>query len=173
MPVTALPVTALPVTALAETLVSPQEVQVLVNSLKYVIGLPSSNEPLRIMALYNPAKSESKAEAETFVKQLATSKIAKGRHLTAMIGTLKDAESTKVPLLFVPKGFSAHYAEISKIAETNHLFPLTTDKECVVAKACILSFSVGESIEIFLSESALKTSGFDVDAAFRFMARPI
>lgn len=164
---------SMPMLALAEPSVSSQEVQVMANALKYVIGLPPANEPLKILALYDPAKSESKAEAEAFLQQISASKIVKDRRLNLVTGTLQDVVSAKAPLLFVPKGFSAHYEEIAKLAKNNRLFPITTDKNCVVAKACPLSFSVGESVEIFLSEGALDASGFDIDAAFRLMARPI
>ena len=164
---------SMPVSTHAESTVSPQEVQVMVNTLKYIVGLPPADKPLQILALYDASLPDSKAQAEAFVQQVSVNKTAKARHVVARISTLQDGASGAAPLVFIPTGFSAHYKEVAELAKNKHVFPITTDKDCVAAKACALSFSVGDSIEIFLSEDALKTSGFDVDAAFRFMARPI
>ena len=152
---------------------SAQEVQVIVNALKYVTGLPDKSETRHILALYDPAIPESKTQAESFVKQLSLNKNAKTLKITAATGTLQDAQSINAALLYIPSGFSVHYKNVSELSGKKHLFPITTNKDCVMAKACALSFSVGESVEIFISEDALKAFGFDVDAAFRFMARPI
>ena len=157
----------------SEESVTQQDVQVIVNTMKYVIGIPGAGKPLRIAALYDPSNPASKTEADAFVREIGNSKIAKQKQFSASISTIAEASDVNTDLLFVPSGFAANYAKVGELAKGKHLFPVTTDQACVAAKACVFSFSVGDTIEIYLSEDALKTYGFDVDAAFRLMARPI
>lgn len=153
--------------------VSAQAVRAMINSVPYIIGLNKRSDTIHILALYDSAIPSSREEADSFVKEMDRSPLTKKHGFTAEIWDVADISTQKASMFYVPGAFSPHYQSIRKTMEAGHVFTWGLDRECVAAKICALSFSVDNSVEIYLSEDVLKFSGFDVNAAFRFIVRPI
>lgn len=151
--------------------IDPKTITVIYNTLKYIHGLAEHHTQKKappIIIIYDPAIPDSQAEANAFIE--ANSKA--GTPLATTLVDFNDLESIEPEgMIFVPHGLGERYDAIHTLAKAKHLFPISTDQACVKAKCCILSFTVGSRISIFLNEKNLRNIDYSLDPAFRFMVR--
>lgn len=160
--------------AQAQASTNARDVQAIVNSLKYVHGLHKKNEALTVAALYNPAIPGSQSDAEQFLTHLAESSPTKdGMELQGKLVPIAQLNQLPEGTVIFVSNMPADFAEVKKAAAQHHFFTLGRGMECVQSAGCILAVDTNGSINIYLNEKALQASGFDVDAAFKFMVKPI
>lgn len=158
--------------ALAEE-VSSKDIQVIKNSLKYIRGLERNEGSKFIIAIYDSSSPNSKKESENFVKKFNNYSKANNGRLRARLIEIKSLNNTEASVAYVPKGLTKNYQEIFQSLKQQRIFPLSKDTSCTKAKICILSIQTTLGVDIYLSEKALRSLGFEVNSAFKFMVKRI
>lgn len=146
--------------------VSRADIAAITGALRYVRGL-SALQPFEIVVLYDAAIPSTKVEAEAFRAE------AESEQVRARLQALDALGGLGASVLYIPSGMEAHYEQIASYAKAQHLFTVTKTKSCVVSPACIVSVRTDAGIEIFVNENNLRNLGFEVDAAFKFMAKRV
>ena len=161
----------IPESARNET-VSRQDIEVLINSLKYLRGIGNRVGVIHIAAIYDSNINESKKEAEDFVETVNRLTSDKELGMKAQPISLNTLDSKRdFHMAFVPHNMNNHYARIYKFAVENNVFTFSKDKNSVKTQCSILCLNTESGIEIFLNQKTLRALGFEVDAAFRFMVK--
>lgn len=158
--------------ALAETRINETAVRSAVNSLKFVRGI---GKAVKLGVVFEPTSGQGQAEA---------------RQIAEIIGSLSKSGAVKIPMtvdvagvaevpggnydvLLITAGMSPHFEGLAGFARRNHVFNIGFDRACAQSGACTIAIEADAGVEIFLNEKTMKESGFDVDAAFRYMANRI
>jgi D-ribose pyranose/furanose isomerase RbsD len=153
---------ALPCNAYAD-MAMQKETQVIVNLLKYIRGVATTD----IGLVYDPALPASKHEAESLAQSLGNG------YRPTLVDVNALTQNAQIKLIILTNGLSAHFNSIASQTRQQHIFTLSIDTKCAEHNCCVLSIDTSSGIEIFLNETLLRELGFDVDAALRFMVKRV
>lgn len=166
---------ALPIDAYARDVDLVKGVKATVNSLKYVRGLSDGNK-LSIAVLYNSGSNASQTEAKQVVRAI------KNMHTVPRIGTVAPVlisinninQAADFDVLYLVRGLSDYYDKIGRFSRKHNIFSISLEESCARNGSCAVSIKLGRgAVEIFLNETAMRSTGYEVDAAFRYMARRV
>lgn len=153
-----------------------QEAKAFLRSLNYIRGLERNSKKTVIGVLYSKSLNSSKVDADIALEKIteAIKKNPSKGTLETKIIEFDDIEQDKnIDILMINASLYPKYSELKEISEKNKILNISMDPACAEQESCAISIQVKKGIEIFLNEKALTRSGYDVDAAFRFMATRI
>ncbi len=153
-----------------------QEAKAFLRSLNYIRGLDRHTEETVIGVLYSTSVDRSRIDADVAMNRIseALKKNPTKATVETRIIALEDmAQEKNIDILMINASLYPKYSELKEIAEKNKILNISMDPACAEQESCAISIHVGKGVEIFLNEKALTRSGYDVDAAFRFMATRI
>lgn len=148
------------------------QAKAILNTLKYVRGLDRKQGDVMIGVLYQENDLESEAYARQRTTQLENQKaLLKKINVRAEMTTLEKLDQGRIPdILVIPQDFSASYQKIRDLAEKSKFLPLSLDANCARQEICAIGIEMNGGVDIYLNEKVLSACGYDVDAAFRYMA---
>ncbi len=86
----------------------------------------------------------------------------------------EELESVKnLNYLYVPPVLSTLYQSLSLVADEKKIMTLGEKKECSIKRCCVLAFDYENGLEIYLNQKSLRSRGFGLRGAFRFMVKRI
>ncbi|MBK6896686.1 MAG: hypothetical protein IPH06_08860 [Alphaproteobacteria bacterium] len=163
----------MPVTSWSqESDIGPSEAKTVLNTLKYIRGLERKKGDVVIAVLYQENDRESEAYARQGAEQIEDQKvILKKMKVRAETATLEKLNKGIMPdILLIPPNFSTAYPKIRVLSKENKLLTLSLGADCARQEACAISIETSGGVDIYLNEKVLSACGYDVDAAFRYMA---
>ncbi|MCK5793025.1 MAG: hypothetical protein KAH34_19370 [Ketobacter sp.] len=150
---------------------SSNATKALVQSLGFVRGLGAESHPsVDIVLLSDPQGELSMKEAQDIEHYLHDHGQDKWAHLKLQRQRVTNLDAiTRAKIIIVTRGLDPHHKAIADKARQLGALVMSTDVNCIAAGDCVLGADEANGVTIYLNETALRESGFDVDAAFRFM----
>lgn len=165
-----------PLSAIAQPMTS-KDIKVFSGILNYVRGLEKEGTSLILGIAYDPAQPQSLESAQATLAQLNESKHTKKSGLTAQLIPMTEnglqLDGGMIDIIYITHDMDRYYENLLDFAKKNHVFTFSTDKDCVQNNCCIVSVQTESGIDIFLNEGILRETGFEVDAAFKFMVKRV
>ncbi|MCG8672098.1 MAG: hypothetical protein MI867_22020 [Pseudomonadales bacterium] len=149
-----------------------KEVELLSKSIKYIKGVESDGEGLTIGVIYTKGVATSLEQAKSFVAELEASKVAADLGLKSILIEVDELPTApKFELAYISSQLQNQYDAIYRHAREHRVFTVSTNRDCVVNRCCILSFDASSGLNIFLNQSNLRALGFGINSAFKFMVK--
>lgn len=153
---------------------TPNDVEVISNSLNYINGLTKQGKNVVIGLVYDASIAGSEADAKKNQEQIASSGAARKAGLSAELIPLDAlAGKNNLGIVYIPEELATKSAQIYQTAKEKHIFTLGNSRQCVSEKCCILSIRADPVVEILINESTLRDLGFDIDATYRLMVKRV
>ena len=155
-----------------EPSVALSQAKAILNTLKYVRGLDRNEGDVLIGVLYEENDLVSEAYARERTTQLEDQKsLLKRINVRAETTTLEKINQGRIPdVIVIPQDFSSSYPKIRELAKKDKFLPLSLDADCTRQETCAIGIELNGGVDIYLNEKVLSACGYDVDAAFRYMA---
>jgi hypothetical protein len=143
-----------------------QKAEILFKAMGYVRGLDIESAG-QLAIIYDSTSGPSKQEAQAIKTSMERSKTTLTIHLVP-VQSLANAQEFTV--FFIGSGLTEYFDTIKTISQKNSIFTISEDSECARSDCCALAVSFEPSVKIYLNESVLEQTGFDVDSTFRYLA---
>lgn len=155
-----------------ERSVTSGEARTVLNTLKYIRGIERKQGEVMIGVLFSEDIPGSEVLARRAAQELESQKnILKKIKVRAVKASLRSFQQGLPPdILIVPSLMAGSYPRIKEVSLKNKVITISLDSACVREQVCAIGIESGGSTEIYLNEKVLSESGYDVDAAFKYMA---
>ena len=148
-----------------------QEIRVFANALKYFSGIGKGSDSYVVGVIYSPDVTSSRTEAEEYTTEMNRSDSAQKARLKAKMLPVAELKNSGVNIVYLGPDLYNLYPEIYPIAKASNMFVYSHDAECVRQELCPLSIRIDSTLEIFLSEVAIRDFNFGVDPMLRLMVK--
>lgn len=152
-----------------------EEILAMTRTLNYVRALDSNNNhEIDVFVLYNPADANGLVEARFVQDKLSQGSALKAGKINAQVLSAADiSKGGDADVYFITMGMDGYYDDIRKAAREKRIFTLSNDLDCAEKDCCALALVYEGSVQIYLNESVLNETGFDVESNFRYLAKRI
>ena len=132
--------------------------------------------PATVAIIYNPAHSESKADAEAIKAIIDNGLEAPGnvKLIAQLTSTSELSKLSSAKIAFVAhRTPSSDYAAVASAAATAGVLTICTDLECVKINKCVLGVVSKPQVEVYYSPSAAEAAKINFSAAFTMLAKQV
>ena len=152
------------------------DVRAAVNIVRFVRGLKSNNGSVFFGVLYDETSDVGLETANRIIGYVeqATNDNTRIKIVPQSVSIQSLSTVKELSVLFIPPNMSGYSGLINEYSKRNRVFNIGLDKPCVEQGMCIVSVvKTGSNIDVFVSYDTLLELGFDVEAAFKYMATKI
>jgi hypothetical protein len=148
---------------------SPQDLQVLGNSLAFVQPRPTGESSVAVV--YAGRNSLSHQDAEAILVVMGKSLTAGGAVLTPRLVDTDELAATAFSLVIVAAG--ANSEAVARAARAQHALCVTADQAAVQQGVCTMAIRSTSRVEILLNYQLARASGVSFATAFRMMVHEL
>jgi hypothetical protein len=144
-----------------------QDLEVAARALSFMEHPPSGT--LKVGIIYDPANSQSTAEAQALQQTIAGNAKTGNLVLEAQLVTLAEVGSADVGLFLLTDGLGEAAAKIAEAIRAKHVPCVTGDIAQVKSGVCAIGVRSDPRIEILVNNAAAAASGVSFSTAFRML----
>lgn len=147
------------------------EARVFANSLKYFDGIRKTDDGYLVGVVYSPEVGSSRKAADVYAAAMNSSEDASRLGIKAKVISSSEIKGSGVGIIYVAPDIAMSYPQIYSAAKADKIFVYGHDAECVWQKLCAMAIKIDYTLEISLSDAAIKDSGFGVDPMLRLLVK--
>jgi hypothetical protein len=161
--------------ALAQEKAGLNDITAIVNIVRFIRGIKSADGIVKVGILYTESGEFNVADAERVKGYInEASKDNTRIKIIPVAISLQNLNAAKdIGVLYIPPSVYSFSFPISEYSRANKVFNIGIEKSCIEMSLCIVTVETGSNVEVFVSYDSLLEQGFDVDAAFKYMATKV
>ena len=139
---------------------------------KFIQGIKPGHASVVSMGIvYDPSSLESTTFANHMIDEHRAKSGGTVKFVLHLVPVQELAAHADLQMAFIVGDLNVYYEEIKAFTNEHHIFTLSNELDCLQAQSCILGIEIKDNVTIYLKESVLRSHGFSVNAAFKFLAK--